>query len=230
MIASSCKTEFDDIKHNNGNADLSRVVAVGGSHLAGYMDKALYREAQSNSIPAILSTRFSFVEGGIFLQPLVKPGVGIGIAGNAKYELRNIPDPCNSGMILLTQPVASAGDSSNYNWLGNFLVYNNLSVPNTRIGDLTRQSFGDPSPFLGNPLYARFASMPGTSTISGDALLINPSFVIVWMVPVGRKCTSVKIFSRIIYSIKKNSFIQGFIKRIHIANSKTVAGCAGCYD
>ncbi len=181
MIASSCKTDFEDIKYNNGNADLSRVVVVGGSHLAGYMDKALYREAQSNSIPAILSTRFSFVDGGIFIQPLVNPGIGIGISGNAKYELRNIPDPCNTGMILLTQPVASAGDVSNYNWLGNFLVYNNLSVPNTRIGDLTRQSFGDPSPFLGNPLYARFASQPGTSTISGDALLINPSFVIVWM-------------------------------------------------
>lgn len=181
IIAVSCKTDFEDIKYNNGNADLSRVVAVGGSHLAGYMDRALYREAQSNSIPAILSTRFSFVDGGPIIQPLVNSGVGIGIYGNAKYELRNIADPCKATMIVLPQPVAASGDLNIYNPIGGLLLYNNVAVPNTRIGDLTRQSFGDPSPFLGNPLYARFASQPGTSTISGDALLINPTFVIVWI-------------------------------------------------
>ncbi|MDQ3050191.1 MAG: hypothetical protein M3Q95_04825 [Bacteroidota bacterium] len=181
MIATSCQTDFDDIKYNNGDANFSRVVAVGGSHLAGYSDRALYLEAQSNSIPAILANRFSFVEGGTFIQPLVKPGIGIGIKGNARYELENIINPCLTGTIVAAQPVAPAGDISNYNWLGSFINYNNLAVPNTRIGDLTNQSYGDPSPFLGNPLYARFASMPGTSTISGDALLLNPSFLVIWM-------------------------------------------------
>ncbi len=181
MITTSCQTEFDDIKYNNGDANFSRVVAVGGSHLAGYSDRALYLEAQSNSIPAILATRFAFVEGGAFTQPLVKPGIGIGINGNAKYELKNIINPCLPGTIVSAQPVAPSGDITNYNWLGSFVRYNNLAVPNTRVSDLTNQSYGDPSPFLGNPLYARFASQPGTSTISGDALLLNPTFVMIWM-------------------------------------------------
>lgn len=181
MIMVSCQTDFEDIKYNDGNADFTRVVAVGGAHLAGYSDRALYREAQSNSIPAILATRFSFVNGGLFTQPLVYPGLGIGIAGNAKYVLNQVLDPCLTGTILLAQPAAANGDISNYNWIGNQFIYNNQSVPNTRIGDLTRQSFGDPSPFLGNPLYARFATQPGVSTISGDALLLNPTFVLIWM-------------------------------------------------
>ena len=181
IVSSSCKTDFEEITYSDGNADFSRLVVVGGSHLAGYSDRALYLEAQSNSIPAILSTRFAFVGGGVFNQPLAKPGVGIGISGNAKYVLNLVPDPCQTGTILMAQPSAATGDISNYTWLGDLITYNNLAVPNTRIGDLTRQSFGDPSPFLGNPLYARFASEPGTSTISGDALLLNPTFIMVWM-------------------------------------------------
>jgi len=181
LTFSSCQTDFEDIKYYDGNADFSRVVVVGGSHLAGYSDRALYLEAQSNSIPAILASRFSFVGGGVFNQPLVYPGVGIGIAGNARYELHQIMDPCQTGTILLAEPSAITGDNTNYNWLGDLIKYNNLAVPNTHISDLTRQSFGDPSPFLGNPLYARFASQPGTSTISGDALMLNPTFVTVWI-------------------------------------------------
>ena len=178
---SSCKTDFEDINYYDGNADFSKVVVVGGSHLAGYSDKALYLEAQSNSIPAILSNRLAFIGAYECLQPLVDPGVGIGILGNAKNVLQYVDDPCQSGKILIAAPIFSTGDINNYNWLGNDIAYNNLAVPNTRVSDLTRQSYGDPSPFLGNPFYARFATQPGTSTISGDALQQIPSFILVWI-------------------------------------------------
>lgn len=181
VIIGSCKTSFDEIKYTEGTADFSRVVAIGGSHFAGYSDRALYLEAQSNSIPAILATRFAFAGGGVFNQPLVNPGVGIGNLGNSKYVLQIVPDPCSTGTVTLAMPLATTGDNSNYNWLGNNVPFNNLSVPNTRIKNLTNQSYGDPSPFLGNPLYARFASNPSSSTITGDALLIIPTFVMVWM-------------------------------------------------
>lgn len=181
VITGSCKTSFDEIKYTEGTADFSRVVAIGGSHFAGYSDRALYLEAQSNSIPAILATRFAFAGGGAFNQPLVNPGVGIGNLGNSKYVLQIVPDPCSTGTVVLPMPIASTGDNSNFNWLGNSIPFNNLSVPNTRLKNLTNQSYGDPSPFLGNPLYARFASNPSSSTITGDALLVIPTFVMVWM-------------------------------------------------
>jgi hypothetical protein len=180
IIGTACKTSFDDIKYTEGSADFTRVVAVGGSHFAGYSDRALYVEAQSNSIPAILATRFAYAGGGTFVQPMVNAGVGIGNSGNARYTLQIKPDPCSTGNIVVPLPIAATGDNTNYNWLGNSVVFNNLSVPNTRIKNVTNQSFGDPSPFLGNPLYARFASNPSSSTISGDALLVVPTFVMVW--------------------------------------------------
>lgn len=181
MFTPACKTDFDDINYYDGDADFKRIVSVGGSHMAGYSDKALYLEAQSNSIPAIIASRLAFVNGGVFNQPLVNPGVGIGISGNAKYVLMEVANPCITGTILLPEPIAATGDISNYAWIGNQVAYNNLAVPNTRIDDLTKQLFGYPDSSVGNLLYARFASEPGTSTISGDALLLNPTFVMVWL-------------------------------------------------
>ena len=81
----------------------------------------------------------------------------------------------------MSKPVAVTGDISNYNWIGNQGIFNNISVPNVRVSDVSRQSYGDPSPFLGNPLYARFASNPSSSTVTGDALLVNPTFFMVWL-------------------------------------------------
>lgn len=181
ILFGSCKTSFDEIKYNDGDADFSRVIAIGSNHMAGYSDKALYREAQTNSIAALLSERFSLVGGGAFKQPLVNPGVGLGVKGNAKCILSSQVTSCGNGTYLIPVAAADSGDASNTTWLGNSSVFNNLSVPGTRMADITSQSYGDPSPFLGNPLYARFASSPGTSTISGDALLTVPSFFMIWL-------------------------------------------------
>ncbi len=178
---SACKTDFDDVNYYDGDADFTSLVVIGGSHMAGYMDRALYLEAQSNSIPAIMATRLSFIGGKQMIQPIVYPGVGIGISGNSKFVLQQVTDPCLAGNLLVAQPITATGDASNYAWLGDQITYNNLAVPNTRIADVTRQSFGYPNPAVGNLLYARFASEPGTSTILGDALLQNPTFVMVWL-------------------------------------------------
>ncbi len=177
----SCNTSFEEIKYSDGIADFSRVVAVGGSHFAGYSDRALYLEAQSNSVPAIVANRFSFAGGGPFTQPLVKAGVGIGNNDNSKYVLSLIPDPCSTGTIVVPMPVSATGDLSNYNWLGGLIHYNNVSVPNMRIRDVSLQTYGVPNQSVGNLLYSRFASNPGSSTVTGDALLANPTFFMVWL-------------------------------------------------
>jgi hypothetical protein len=176
-----CKTSFEEIKYYNGNADFTRYVAIGGSFTAGYADKALHYESQLNSFPAMLAERFEFTEGGPFKQPLVNQGVGIGFAGNAKYTLQLVNDLCGTGMVLQALPAAATGDNTNFTWIGNQGPFNNLGVPRARTTDLNKQSFGDPSPFVGNPFYARFASAPSTSTVTGDALLASPTFFTVWM-------------------------------------------------
>jgi hypothetical protein len=181
FAGAACKTSFDEIKYSDGNASFERFVAIGSSYFAGYNDRALYLEGQQSSVPNILASRFALVGGGIFHQPDVKPGVGVGYSGNARYMLRYAPSACNPLGSLTAVPLTPQGDVTNFNWVGNTLPFNNFGVPVTKIADLYNQSFGNPSPFLGNPFYARFASSPSTSTIAGDALLANPTFVAIWM-------------------------------------------------
>jgi len=181
LFSSACKTSFDEVNYNNGDAEFARFLSVGSGYMAGYADNALYREAQLNSIPALLSERFALVGGGPFLQPLINPGTGLGLNDNSKYLLTTVANACGTGTILKPYPVFDTADVTNYNWLGNLFSYNNLAVPGARIYDLNSQEFGDPSPFLGNALYSRFATMPATSTVAGDATLLNATFVALWV-------------------------------------------------
>jgi hypothetical protein len=181
FFMTSCDTAFEDIKYSNGEANLSRYVAIGGGYTAGYCDSALYLEAQRYSFPAILASRFALAEGGEFKQPLVNAGVGIGVNGNARYRFSMVQDICGTGTILKATPAAATGDISNFQWIGGSPVFNNMGVPGSRMRDLTLQSFGDPSPFIGNPFYARFASSPGISTVTGDAVAQGPTFFTIWM-------------------------------------------------
>lgn len=179
VVMSSCKTDFEEVRYNKGDADFTTVVAIGGAHLAGYSDRALYLEAQSNSIPAILAKRFAFAGGGTFRQPLVNAGVGIGGSGNARYTLQWVQNGCGGPAYVAPAPLAATGDVSNFNWLGNTFTFNNLAVPNTRIFNITEQTYSLPS--QGNPFFARFASSQGFATITGDAVQQNPTFTIIWL-------------------------------------------------
>jgi hypothetical protein len=180
LFMTGCDTAFDEIKYSDGTANLSRYVAIGGGYTAGYCDSALYFEAQRNSFPAILASRFALAEGGAFVQPLVNPGVGIGLNGNARYQFALKASACASGNFLTPIPLSPSGDVSNLTWLG-IAAYNNMGVPGTRASNLFMQSFGDPSPFVGNQFYARFATNPGVSTISGDVLSQAPTFFTLWL-------------------------------------------------
>ncbi|HEX5000945.1 MAG TPA: SGNH/GDSL hydrolase family protein, partial [Bacteroidia bacterium] len=160
--------------------NLSRYVAVGGGYTSGYSDSALYLSAQRYSYPAILASRFALAGGGAFEQPLVNAGVGIGLKGNARYHLIDTVD-CLGNSYLKAAPVSPVGDLTNYNWIGAYGPYNNMGVPGTRMANVFLQSFGDPSMFIGNPFYARFASNPGISTIIGDAIGQAPTFYTIWM-------------------------------------------------
>ena len=73
----SCTPELDDFQTSAGNADFTTYVALGNSLTAGYADGSLYRSAQLNSYPAILSQQFKKAGGGNFVQPLMEGEYGI---------------------------------------------------------------------------------------------------------------------------------------------------------
>ena len=65
-----------------GSADFSNYVSVGNSLTAGFTDGALFQAGQNNSLPNLLSQKFSLVGGGSFTQPLTNDNIGgLALAG-----------------------------------------------------------------------------------------------------------------------------------------------------
>ena len=174
----SCKTNIEEPKITSGSADLSNYLAVGGSFTAGYMDGALYLEGQQNSFPLILSKSFTDVATQNFKQPLVNPGVGIGLDSNSKLILIN--KAFCYGSALTPVNAAASGDASDYTWIGSQGPYNNIGVPGLRIYEINNQLLGNPQ--AGNSYYARFVKMQDNDhTILSDITEFNATFFTYWM-------------------------------------------------
>lgn len=165
---------------NSGDADFSKLVTIGNSLTAGFKDGALYDFAQQNSLGAQLARQMSFAGGSsTFNQPDINSingfnsaasslGQGI-ILGRFKLDT-SIPGP--SPVVGGELPSLFEGDKA---------ALNNFGVPGIQVGQLLIPETGNPgSPFF-NPLYGRFASNPGVSTILGDAIAANPSFFTLWI-------------------------------------------------
>jgi hypothetical protein len=171
---SGCKTDIEIATPSSGNADFSRYVALGSSFTAGVTDGALFTSGQANSFPFILSTSFADVGSGTFKQPVVNSSIGINLDGKSKLKLF-YDNLCTGGKGFFTRFEAPTGDASvftdNVSALGPF---NNLGVPGTKSFNFNDQFYGNP--VLGNPFYARFAKIPGTSTLLSEAVSINPTF------------------------------------------------------
>lgn len=154
-----------------GALNLSNYVAIGNSLTAGFQDNALYTDGQSQSFPALLGQQFqiSGIGGGTFNQPDINSANGLSGIGSQGELLGRLvlnltvgaPEPTVGEAIT-----AFAGDKS---------ALNNFGVPGAAMGDLI-----NPNLAAANPLYQRFATDPGTSTVLGDALATSPTFYTVW--------------------------------------------------
>lgn len=169
---------------NKGTADFSKYVAIGNSLTAGFADNALYGEVQRNSFPALMAESFKEVGGGAFNQPDINSEVGFsGLAGATPLgRLRLInPGPCDMSTALQGQfkrgisprPIVPGEIPTAYS--GNKQALNNFGVPGVSLP-------GSFSPLLAqNPLYARFASAPGTSSLIQDAANAKGTFFTMWL-------------------------------------------------
>lgn len=172
-----------ELTGDNGGADFSNYVAIGNSVTAGYMDFALYTDAQNNSFPNILASQLqiSGIGGGTFNQPDINSANGFNpffsdlgagqIAGRTFLDL-SIPGPSPTVGEL---PGPYTGDKS---------ALNNFGVQGIILAQALTPFTGgpdDPANPAYNPYYARFASAPGTSTILGDAIATGPTFFTFWL-------------------------------------------------
>ena len=157
-----------------GGADFSKVVVVGNSIAAGFMNGALYEAGQANSFPALIAGQLEWVGGGAFSQPDVTGAV------NGCY---NPAGGCTLGRLYLKlvggspTPTPKTGElAALAPYAGDKAALNNFSVPGLTVQTALTPLLGGPAVLPGptanpvyNPYYVRFASNAGTSTLIGDA-------------------------------------------------------------
>lgn len=169
----ACTYEFPEPQieqPTSGSADFTKIISVGNSLTAGYMDGALYNRGQQNSFASILAVQVKELGGGDFNFPAIN-------SANGFFQMG--PQGPLGRLILTVNPTTGAtgpapigaGDLPS-NFTGNKATLNNFGVPGiTLLTALIPQTGGPASPAnpAYNRLYERFASNPGTSTVIGDA-------------------------------------------------------------
>lgn len=180
-----------------GNADFSKFVALGSSYTAGFQAGALFNEGQANSLGKILANQFSCAGGGAFNQPdinsengfniFVTPNPiinGTSIVTLGRFKLQGTP-PAPAPVISGNEAIPNPQLNPAFNYTGDKAALNNFSVPAIFLRQIFTDDAGDwtdPNPATGfTPFYARFASSPGSSTIIGDAIAGNATFLMFWL-------------------------------------------------
>jgi len=162
----ACEPKIDDFTTTSGGADFSKYVAIGNSLTAGYADKDLYLSGQENSYPAILAYQFEAAGGGEFKQPLMFDEYGFGN--------RLLLDAAKPGPV----PAGVAPDQRNFTSIAAEGPFNNMGVPGAKSFHLVP---GAEAYSALNPYYARFAAIPGTSTVLEESVAQNPTFFTCWI-------------------------------------------------
>ncbi len=169
---SACKPSYESPEFSKGDMDPTRFVMIGGIHTSGYMDDALYREGQENSLPALIAQQLSLVGGGPFYQPLVAEGsVGISLNGLSRMMLGYKTD-CKGETSLSPVRVAASGDAGilTDNTYNPSALFGNYGVPG-----LLMAYVSSPGLSATNNFYKRMASS-STGSVLDDALATNPTF------------------------------------------------------
>ena len=160
-----------------GTADFTKVVAVGNSLTAGYMNGALYDAGQTASFANIMAQQIYANGGGVFNQPDINaPDGDYGPSGGV-YGRLHLVIPSGGGVEdAVPSPIIPGQSITSY--AGDKSALNNFGVPGMRIIHAEVPGYGDPN--AGNPYFARFASS-GTTSVLADVSAANGSFFTFWL-------------------------------------------------
>ena len=154
-----------------GSADFSKFVAVGASFTAGFTDGALFKAAQENSFPNILSKKFAMANGGAFTQPLMNDNIGgFLIGGNPVGAPRFWFNPLTKRPVILNAtPTTEVGAIQ----AG---PYSNMGIPGMKSYHIDVAGYGALAALPNaNPYFVRMASNPLKSVLD-DAADQSPTF------------------------------------------------------
>ncbi len=188
-LISSCTPDLKVPTPSSGNADFRKTIAIGGDYMAGYQDGALYAKGQQLSLPALLAGQFKLVGGSAFNQALMPDDNGLGL--NTKPWVSPFLSPFKLGYKTDCQHVTALNPNNHSISLSAASPYlvgiagngiQNLAVPFANTADYFNPAFGNSfASGNKNPYYNRIASNPGMSTIYGDAIGQNATFITAWL-------------------------------------------------
>ncbi len=154
-----------------GDADFSNFVSLGASFTAGFTDNALFKAAQTNSFPNILSQQFAAVGGGDFNQPMMTDNVGGLLYGGNLIANPRLYFNGSGPAVLQANPTTEVT-----NVVAG--VFNNMGVPGAKSFHFLAPGYGNLAGVplgLANPYFARMASS-ANATVLEDAVAQNPTF------------------------------------------------------
>lgn len=175
-----------------GSVNFSTYVAVGNSLTAGFSDGALFKAAQKNSMPNILSQKFAMLGGGSFTQPLMNDNIG-GLYNNGLP----IKNPITGETLFPPRLVTTGGapialkdvigedkaipttDIALNNPIGPF---NNMGVPGAKSFHLLASGYGNLANFpAANPYFARMTGATPNANVLELSMAQSPTFFSLWI-------------------------------------------------
>lgn len=168
----SCKPEIPEQNVSMGDVDASNFIAVGNGYVQGYMNDALYRDGQENSVPNILVKQFNLIQETAFEQYLVTDNsVGTNLNGDARLTMGSKTD-CNGVTSLSPVRIAGVGDAT----ILGASVYNssspiqNFGIANADISYFISPMFGPTNEFV-----ERISEDPFNKSLKDQMDEMNPT-------------------------------------------------------
>ena len=157
---------------DSGDADFSKMVAMGATMTAGYTDNALFQAGQMNSYPNIMAGVMAHAGGGEFTQPYMSDNVGgLLVGGQQIFGPRLFFDGAGPA------PVPGTPSTEATNVMPG--PYSNMAAPGVNAVHMLAPGYGSMAALmqgLANPYYVRMASSDGGSII-GDVMGQYPTFI-----------------------------------------------------
>lgn len=168
----SCKPKVPEQNISMGDIDASKFVAVGNGYIQGYMNDALYRIGQENSVPNIIAKQFSLVEEIKFEQYLVSENsVGTNLNGDARLTMGSKTD-CNGVTSLSPIRMASSGDAT---IIGGSVYDQNSPVQNFGIANVDISYYLSSMFGSNNPFVERISEAPSSISLVDQMDAMNPT-------------------------------------------------------
>ncbi len=187
-LVEGCTPDLNNPDPQPGDANFTKVVAIGGDFIAGYQDGALFADGQSKSLPALLCRQFELAGGGTFNQNYIAAGSSLGwnskpweswfiqqshMGWRTDCEGTVSLGPVKDSLSVSAAAVLYANTFNNSNC--------NFGIPFATAFDLVSNSIAGMTTSNSNPYYVRIASQPNVSIPLNDAVAANGTFFTAWV-------------------------------------------------